>query len=183
MTANATERVKVWNTFFKLARDEATSLKKLQNPNWVRQRHFFAGSTLDKEKTGSLALVAWCLLAVEAREAHLIEELKDKGKLTKQEASAFHFIGIKEQWALLPKLAGRRTVISFDKSPHQAIAELASLRNDLFHVRYEDLVRKLPSTQTALSLFNNFVAAMEDMNVILGRHRKPDRNVLKIAIQ
>lgn len=182
MSITAVERVKVWNTFFKLAREEAVSLKRLHNPNWTVRTHHFAGGTLNEQETHSLAVVAWCLLALEAREAHLVEELKDQGKLTEREATATHFLPIREQWALLPKLAGKRTVIRFDKAPHQAIAELARLRNDLFHVRYEDLVRKLPPGQKAVSLFNRFIEAMEEMNVILGRHRKRHIRVLKIAI-
>lgn len=182
MSATAAERVKVWNTFFKLAREQAVSLRRLQNPNWTAQAHHFAGGTLGDQETLSLTVVAWCLLALEAREAHLVEELKDQRKLTELEAKAVHFLGLQEQWALLPKLAGKRTVISFDKVPHQAIAELASLRNDLFHVKYEYLVRRLPPAQKAVSLFNQFVEAMEEMNMILGRHRKPHSKVLKIAI-
>ena len=69
-----------------------------------------------------------------------------------------HNLGIKEKWALLPKLAGKRTVINLDEPPHQAIAELDSLGNDLFHVKYECLVLRLSSYRIAVNLFNQFVA-------------------------
>jgi len=182
MPADETERVKVWNTFFKFARDEAASLKRLQNPTWVAKHHTFLGGTLDDEKMRSLAVVAWCYLALEARVSHLIEELKDNHVLSTHEASAVHFLRTKEKWALLPKLAGKSMTVSFDRPPHQAIAELSSLRNHLFHVNYDRLVERLPSAQNAVKLFNEFVEAMEDMNVVLGRHPEPDRNVLGIAL-
>ena len=167
MSLNAANRVKVWNTFFKLAREQAILLKKLQNPSWIDRVHSLSGGTLHDQKTLSLAVIAWCSLALEAREAHLIEELKDQGKLTPEQAKAVHFLGIQEQWALIPKLAGKRAVISFKSAPHQSICELASLRNKLFHVKYERLVQDLPPGQKAVSLFNQFVYAMEGMNVIL----------------
>ena len=56
------------------------------------------------------------------------------------------------------------------------------MRNDLFHVNYDRLVERLPSPQNAAKLFNEFVEAMEDMNVVLGRRPEPDRNVLGIAL-
>jgi len=185
MSVNAVNRVKVWNTFFRLAREQAVSAKKLQDINWPDPGHVFGGGTLDNEDIHRLAVIAWCLLALEAREAHLIEELKDQGKLTPAQAKAAHFLGIREQWALMPKLAGKsgkRTNISFDKPPHKAISDLAKLRNGLFHVKYEKLVGKLPSAQEAVSLFNQFVYAMEDMNVILRRHKKHHKRVLSIAL-
>jgi len=182
MSLDAANRVKVWNTFFKLARDQAILLKKLNKPSWMERAHNLLGGTLNDQKTLSLAVVAWCLLALEAREAHLIEELKDQGKLTPEQAKAAHFLGIQEQWALIPKLAGKRTVINFRSAPHQSISELASLRNKLFHVKYERLVQDLPLGQKAVSLFNQFVYAMEDMNVILQRHKRHHKRVLRIAL-
>ena len=71
---------------------------------------------------------------------------------------AAHYLGIKEKWALLPKLAGKRTVINLDEPPYQAKAELDPLGNDLFHVRYERLVLRLSSYRIAVKLFNQFVA-------------------------
>jgi hypothetical protein len=182
MSVDTADRVKVWNTFFKLAREQAVSAKKLQDFNWTDSGHVFVGGTLDNERIHSLAAVTWCLLALEAREAHLIEELKDKGKLTPTQAKAAHFLSIRDQWILLAELAGKHNDISFDKPPHQAIAELARLRNDLFHVKHEKLLKRLPSPEEAVSLFNQFVYAMEDMNVILRRHKKPHKRVLSIAL-
>ena len=182
MPADETERVKVWNTFFELAHDEAASLKRLQKPTWVAKHHTFLGGTLDDEKTRSLAVVAWCYLALEARVSHLIDELKDDHVLSDDEALAAHFLPTKEKWALLPKLAGKSKTVSFGRPPQQAIAELASLRNDVLHVKYDHLVKRLPTPKKAVKLFNEFVDAMEDMNVVLGRHPQPDSNVLGIAL-
>jgi hypothetical protein len=55
--------------------------------------------------------------------------------------------------------------------PHQAIAMICDLRNDLMHVKFEELTNKLPKPYTLLSYFENFVKAMEDMNVVLQRDR------------
>jgi len=184
MSIDSPDRVKVWNTFFKMAREQAVSAKKSYDKNWLDSGKTFSGGTLDDSKTQSLAIVAWCLLALEARASHLTEELRDKGRLTSAQARAVHYLPIQEQWALLPKLARRNkhSDISFEKAPHQAIAEVASLRNDLFHVNYDNVLKNLPPPRKAVSLFNEFVYAMEDMNVILGRHKKHHKRVLGIAL-
>lgn len=183
MSAGVTERIEIWNTFFKLARDEAISLRELQDPNWKAPPHSFLGGILGNAEVRSPAIVAWCYLAVEARVNHLTAELRDNGLLTVKEAKAVSFLKTEEKWALLPKLAGKNTTINFNQPPHQAVTQLCSLRNDLFHVNYERLLRKLPRPRTAMSLFNNFVEAMEDMKVILGRHTRADPNVLRIALR
>jgi hypothetical protein len=183
MSLDENERVRVWNTFFKLARDEAAFVKQLQDPSWVTPERKLDGGLLDDKSIHSLAVIAWCCLALEARVSHLVEELKEQCVLSKDEAWAVHFLRTKEKWALLPKLSGKTTDVSFDHPPHQAISELCGLRNDLFHVNYNQLVEKLPSPRKAVSLFNHFVEAMEDMNVILGRHPEPDPNVLSITLK
>ena len=176
MALDEVGRVKVWNTFFKLAREQAVSAKKFQDASWADPGHDFLGGTLGDKGIHSLGVVTWCLLALEAREAHLIEELK----LPSLEAEKAHRAGIQDQWALLADSAGIH--IDFGKPPHQAIAELDGLRNHLFHVNYESLLAHLPSPRKAVSLFNEFVRAMEDMNVILGRHKEADEGVLSIAL-
>jgi hypothetical protein len=182
MPVPATERVEVWNTLFKLTREQAIPLKKSQNPTWKARPKRFKGGTLDKAQIRSLATVAWCYLALEARANHLIAELVDESKLSQKKAEKVGFLGTQEKWALLPKLWGKSAAVDFSRGPHQAVAQLCSLRNDLFHVNYARLLRKLPKPRTALSLFNSFVYAMEDMNVILGRHAQADPDVLGIAL-
>jgi hypothetical protein len=180
MSLDEVGRVKVWNTFFKLAREQAVSAKKSHDIHWTDPGHDFLGGTLDDEQIHSLGIVTWCLMALEAREAHLIEELKGKKRLTPRKAKAAHFRDIREQWALLAKLAGKD--VRFEEPPHQAIRDLDRLRNHLFHVNFGRLLEILPSPEDAVSLFNDFVRAMEDMNVILGRHEEADREVLSIAL-
>jgi hypothetical protein len=102
--------------------------------------------------------------------------------VSKDEACAVHFLRTNEKWALLPKLSGKVAVVDFSCRPHQAVAELCGLRNDFFHVKYDQLVESLPSPRKVVNLFNDFVEAMEDMNVILGRVKKHRKTVLNIAL-
>jgi hypothetical protein len=183
MLVQPTERVEVWNTFFKLAREQAIPLKKLQNATWKVRPQRFRGGTLGKAQIRSLGTVALSYLALEARANHLIAELVDESKLSQRKAVEIGFLDTKEKWALLPKLAGKTASIDFSRRPHQAVAQLCSLRNDLFHVNYARLLKKLPKPGAALSLFNSFVYAMEDMNVILGRHPQKDPDILRIALR
>lgn len=191
MPSEPEERVKVWNTYFKFARDAAASLKSLQDRDWEARQHTYSGGTLKNEQMGSLAVAAWCCLAIEARVSHLVEELREgnpSNTLSDDEARAIHLLPTKEKWALLPRLyrilgrVEKGATISFDRSPHQAVAELCALRNNLFHVNYDRLAGGIPPPQKAVKLFNEFVKAMEDMNVLCGRHSKPQRDVLDIAL-
>jgi hypothetical protein len=182
MSVDASERVEVWNTFFKLAREQAVFAKKLEDASWLDRGHTFLGGTLDNEKTYSLAVVAWCLLALEARESHLVEEFRDKNLISRKEAEAVHRLNIERKWALLPRLAGKRKRVEYDKLPHSAIVKLCKYRNMIFHVKYDELVANIPSIAEAVDLFNGFVYAMEDMNVILKRHKKHRKRVLRIAL-
>ncbi len=143
MTTKDSERVQVWNTFFKLARDSGISLKKLQKPSWEGSEHQFSGGLLDDKKMGSLALIAWCFLALESRANHLLEELYENGALSKKEVEAIRFLRTDQKWALLPKLAGKTSRIDFSQSPHSCVAELSALRNDIFHVNYDRLLKRL----------------------------------------
>ena len=183
MVVDSKERVKVWNTFFKLAREQAVSLDNNILGKSEVSSYSFKGGTLNKDEILSLQIVSWCILALQAREAHLIDELREQDKITAAEASALHHLGIKEQWDLLPKMAGFNNSIRYDRVPHQVIRELDGLRNNLFHVNYDKLVSVLPKGKKAVSIFNQFVVAMEDMNVILKRHRKPWKRVLAIQVK
>ena len=182
-TVKEKERVKAWNTYLKIARDHAISLKKLQQPSWEAKGLSLLGGTLAEDGMYRLALVIWCYLALEARVNHLITELNEKHVLSDEESKAILNLRTEQKWALLPKLAGRNVTIDFSRSPHQCVTELCSLRNGLLHVNY-DTIEKLQQTppNKALSLFDNFVDAVEDMNVILGRHQVKDPDVLKIAL-
>jgi len=178
---SAPDRVKVWNTFFKLARDEAKIVFE-KDSNTISKKPFKpAGGFLGDEDFHILATLTLCNLAIEARANHLIDELLEKGIISKDEANAAQHLPPQNKWALLPKLAGKRTKIDFSKPPHSPISQICALRNDIIHVRYSNIKKKLPKTKTLLSNFNNFVIAMENMNVILKRINKPRKTVLNIG--
>ena len=175
------DRVKMWNTFFKLARDEAKLVFE-KDSNTICEKTFKpAGGVLDAEDFHILATLTLCNLAIEARANHLIDELFEKGVISKDEADAAQYLPPQNKWALLPKLAGKRTKIDFSRPPHSAISQICALRNDLMHVRYFNIKKKLPKAKTLLSYFNNFVLGMEDMNIILKRINKPRKAVLNIG--
>lgn len=62
-----------------------------------------------------------------------------------------------------------------------SILEICELRNRLMHVSYSGLQEGLPQGRKILSLFEGFVKAMEDMNVVLGRIKKERKKVLEIG--
>jgi hypothetical protein len=70
---------------------------------------------------------------------------------------------------LLPALAGKGTKLSAATQPHQAIAMICEFRNEIMHVKFDEIARKLPTVETVESYFKGFVEAMEDMNVVLDR--------------
>jgi hypothetical protein len=175
------DRVKMWNTFFKLAWGEAKVLFEKDSNTICKKSFKPAGGVLGDEDFHILATLILCNLAIEARANHLIDELFEKGIISEDEADAAQYLPIKNKWALLPKLAGKRIKIDFGKPPHSAISQICVFRNDLMHVRYFNIKKKLPKLKTLLSYFNNFVIAMENMNVILGRINKPRKTVLNIG--
>jgi hypothetical protein len=126
------------------------------------------GGTLPLDQHHTLAAIALCTLAIEARANHLIDELAEKG-LSEDTARAAKWLPTKEKWFLLPTLAVKGTKVSAAVPPHQAIAQLCDLRNNIMHVKFADIARKRPAVGTVESYFKGFVAAMEDMNVVLGR--------------
>ena len=176
------DRVKIWNTFFRLAWEQAKSLYETCEGHECSKTFIPAGGTLSREESYGLATLVLCNLAIEARINHLIDELEEQRRITKEVAEAARWLPTKQKWFLLPSLAKKRTTIDFSKMPHQAISEICDRRNDLLHVKYKGLLaKKLPSPAETLTLFKNFVWAMENMNVILGRIRKERRKVLAIG--
>jgi len=176
------DRVKIWNTFFKLTWEEASSLYETSKGKECVKTFIPAGGTLPTEEFHRLATLVLCNLAIEARANHLIDELEEQKKINKEVAEAAKWLPTKHKWFLLPSLAKEHKTIDFGKLPHQAISEICDLRNDLLHVKYKSLLtKKLPSSAETLSLFRNFVWAMENMNVILGRISKERREVLEIG--
>jgi len=180
--SKATGRVKIWNTFFKLAWEEAKSLYEISLGKKSSKSFNPLGGTLPDKEFHTLATLVLCNLAIEARANHLIDELEENGKITKDIAEAARWLPTKQKWFLLPRLARKRKTVEADKLPHQAIAEICNQRNNLIHVKYDRLLkRKLPAPSETLNLFKNFVKAMENMNVVLGRIRKERKKVMEIG--
>ena len=175
------ERVKIWNTYFKLTWEEAKSLHETSNNKTCQKTFNPAGDTLPTEEFHNLATLMLCNLAIEARANHLITELEEKGKLSKDMAYAAIRLPPDKKWFLLPTLAKVRKTLDSNTMPHQAISEICSLRNDLIHVKFTKLKDKLPPSRKTLILFKNFVAAMENMNVVLNRIRKERNRVVEIG--
>ena len=181
MSKEEKERVKIWNTYLKLTWEEAKSLHETSNKKMCQKTFNPAGGTLPTAEFHNLATLVLCNLAIEARANHLITELEEKGKISKDMAYAAMRLPPDKKWFLLPVLTKVRKTLDSGVMPHQAISEICSLRNDLIHVKFTKLKDKLPPSGKTLILFKNFVAAMENMNVVLNRIRKERRKVLEIG--
>jgi hypothetical protein len=175
------ERVKIWNTYFKLAWEEAKSLHETSKGIECKKEFEPAGGTLPSDEFHRLATLVLCNIAIEARANHLIAELEEKGKLSKDAVDAAIQLPTDKKWFLLPTLAKVCKTINSSEMPHQAISEICAHRNNLIHVKFAKLKDKLPTSEKTLILFKNFVAAMENMNVVLNRVRKERQEVLKIG--
>lgn len=167
--ADAGTHVPIWNSFFKLAWSEAKCCFEIGH-NCTSDSTFdpVDGGTLPPDQHHALAAITLCTLAIEARANHLIDELVEQG-LSKDTARAAKWLPTKEKWFLLPALAGKKTQLSAATQPHQAIAQICDLRNEIMHVKFDEIARKLPAVGTIESYFKGFVEAMEDMNVVLER--------------
>jgi hypothetical protein len=172
------DRVKVWNSFFHQARAEAMRLDAGEAPLGGFSPE---GGRLTDEQQMVLTVLALCTLAIEARTNHLIIELAEKGRLSQVESEAAQRLPPLEKWVLLPRFAGRKGRVQTDRNPHQAVAEICNRRNALAHVHFDKLTKHLPDKAKMLHLFHGFVEAMEDMNVLLGRHTKPHKTVLELG--
>ena len=186
------ERVKIWNTFFKLARDSAVLLKKFESPSWKDTGYDWdkpsSGGTLEEEDVLKLSLLSWCILAAQARSSHLIQECKEDGFIDANQAESFSRLNFKQQWLILPVINEKphcKYKIDFEQYPHKVIKELHEIRNNLFHVNHNALKKQLDkiASDKLLDYFVAFVDAMEDMNVILerGGRTKAKPEVLEIA--
>ena len=112
--------VKMWNTFFKLARDEAKIVFERDSNTICKNTFEPAGGVLGADDFHILATLTLCNLAIEARANHLIDELFEKGIISKDEANDTVF-ATQNKWALLPKLAGRKIRIDIGRIAQSAI--------------------------------------------------------------
>ncbi len=186
------KRVKIWNTFFKMARDSAVSLKQFESPSWKDPGYDWdkpgSGGTLGEEDMLKLSLLSWCILAAQARSSHLIQECKEDGFIYDNQAESFSQLNFKQQWLILPVINTKphcKYKIDFKEYPHKVIKELYEIRDKLFHVNHNELKKQLDgiTSDELLDYFVHFVEAMEDMNVILERdgRTEPKPEVLEIA--
>ena len=177
------ERVQIWNSFFRLAWGEAKRVFELSNQCEGADSFKPDGGTLPEEEFHILAAVVLCNLAIEARANHLIEELIEAKTIKADVGRAARQLPTRHKWFLLPTLAGSTAQLDAASAPHQAIAQLCTLRNAALHVDYEKLHGRLPNADAMLSYFKHFVEAMEDMNVILKRGGRtgPLPDVLKLG--
>ncbi len=180
----AETRVVMWNSYFKMAWTSAKSVAEINTgrkiaSSWPQRS---ATQTLPDNQYAVFATLMSCCLAIEARTNHLIEEMLEEGRITEREADAAKRVPLRERWFFLPKLKGCRKRIRADATPHQAISQIWRHRNVLIHVPFQDGSRsRLPNAAECQRLFRNFVAAMEDMNVILGRIKKARDRVLQMG--
>ena len=173
------DRVRFWNALFGKASAEASVIA--QRSGKAQKRNHRPKLQLSDDETSRLILLIYCTLAIEARANHLIDELVERGRLSESESTAVQRLSAEAKWFMLPKLAGVRKRLDPARPPHQAIVELCALRNALFHVNFKRIQDRLPPAGKMLSLFSGFVAAMEDLNVVLGRSTRPRRAVLELG--
>jgi hypothetical protein len=142
---------------------------------------FSAGSTptLPEDEFHVLAAVVACNLAIEARANHLLDELVENGTISEDVATAARWLPTKHKWFLLPTLAGKSVTLDSATGPHQAVVQLCTLRNDFLHVNYAAMKPRLQDRGAIISYFRRFVEAMEDMNVVLGRNKVPNPDVVR----
>jgi hypothetical protein len=186
------KRVKIWNTFLKMARDGAVSLKQFESPGWKDSGYSWDkqdyGGTLGEEDMLKLSLLSCCILAAQARSSHLIQECKEYGFIDDNQAESFSHLNFRQQWLILPVIYMKphcKYKIDFDQYPHKVIKKLHELRDNLFHVNHERLKNQLDKIDSGelLDYFVHFIDAMEDMNVIIERGGRTEARpeVLEIA--
>lgn len=178
---NTPDRVRLWNSFFYLAWQNAKGLFEIQNSCTSSARFAPKGGMLNNKQRATLATVAFCTLAIEARANHCIQKLLEDRRITERECEAAQRLSPEAKWFLLPKLAGRRRALRSDSGPHQVVSQICGLRNDLVHVNFAKLSNKLPQPSAMLSWFDRLVEAFEDMNVVLRDARRPRRRVRRVG--
>ena len=174
------DRVAIWNAFFTRAFADACEIATTKGFKPAKQ--LSPSVVLSNDDRLSLLLLASCVLAVEARCNHLVDELAESGRISEEEASAIQHLPARSKWFMLPRLVGSRRKFDAGKSPHRAIAEICGPRNILVHVNYAKLRKSIPPAAKMLNLFGEFVLAMEDLNVTLRRTRRPRRAVTDASI-
>ena len=175
------DRVTFWNSLFYYAWDSTKTVFETHNNKKSTRSFNPIGGRAGNEQEIVLRSLLFTTLAIESRVNHLIIELAESGKISDDVSRAIQQINTKDKWFLLPKIAGKRRKLDASKPPHQAITEICAIRNSLIHVNFNQLQKKLPTSNKMVSLFHQFVCAMEDMNVVLGRVKKTRKRVTDIS--
>jgi histone H3/H4 len=173
------ERVKIWNTFFKLAWQKAKDLYESDSGKKCSFSFEPLGGTLPDKEFHTLATLLLTYFAIEARTNHLIEELQENQIIDEKTAEAAQYFPTNMKWFLLPMFAKIPTKFDSSKGIHQGVNEICEARNNLVHVKFSELSKTLPKPGKMLRLFKDFVEAMENMNVVLERVEKERDEVLK----
>jgi hypothetical protein len=96
------DRVAIWNSFFKLAWLEAQRVFEIDKNCRSIDTFMPQGGTLPDDQFHVVAAVVLCNLAIEARANHLIEELIESGKITADVGQAARLLPTKHKWFILP---------------------------------------------------------------------------------
>lgn len=178
------DRVRIWNSYLTEAYLSAKRLSECDEANDYPPLEL-DGGVLSTTEHYSLMTVLTAVLAIEARANHLIHELHDEGRINKSLRDAAARLPTRFKWFLIPKLAGSRRDLDPGIMPHQAVSELCGHRNEFVHVTFgRRILDRLPSRERVLRLYNGFVTAMEDMNVVLGKtERRREAVINKLTVQ
>lgn len=177
---DSSDRVMMWNSYLAEARNNARKLEESSDISDISDIPL-EGNTLSPEAHYSLMTILHIAHAIEARTNHYLHELEETGKVTKKERDALKWLNIKNRWILLPRIACVDEHIDLDKWPHLAVSRIHKLRNKYFHVKFEEkrIVREIPKKNETLQLYNMFIEAQENMNVVLERIDAERPDVLK----
>jgi hypothetical protein len=169
--AGHADRARIWNSLFALAWSEASWIIERANGDRVSRAFDPPAGLLSEEDRHIVAAVLWCHAAMEARANHLVEELFEAGAISEDVARAARSLAPGDKWFLIPTLAGSQAWLNAASPPHRVIALLCDLRDDIVRLDDTALRERLPSAATMIGYVEEFVAALEDLNVILRRNR------------
>ncbi|HEX7898017.1 MAG TPA: hypothetical protein VF950_09680 [Planctomycetota bacterium] len=168
------DRVKIWNSLLRMARADAINLHDQQSAfplidkTWTPK-----GGTLADDDCHALAMLTHLCQAAEARTNHMIEELSEERRITEPEAHMLKWASLKDRWFSLPRFGRTRKRLDPGKEPQSIVALLAKVRDDIFHVKFDGLHKKLEPMRKP-ELFTRFVEATFELNrVVRGEYVSP----------
>lgn len=173
------DRVEIWNSYLSEAKRFAEKLKDCgdnDDPSYFTLK----GGTLPAKEYYIMMTVIHSALSIEARTNHLLQELREKNEIGGKLFELVLYSKVKDKWRLLPELVNSPHNIDYDMTPHHAISTLFKLRNKFVHISFErDNIFQGLTKNNIIGYYNQWIEAMEEMNVILERHSKKDNNLIK----